>query len=123
MTNDLRGSVDGWGFKQYVLGILLYRYISGKLAEYLNKQERTTGDGEPDFDYAQLSYGEVELGRRTTVEEKGFSILPSDLFVNVRKWARKGQNLNEPWPRSCAISKARPRVTSRRMTSKASSTT
>lgn len=95
MANDLRGSVDGWDFKQYVLGMLFYRYISENLTEYLNDQERTAADGDPDFDYAQLSNEDAEFGRETTVEEKGFFILPSDLFVNVRKQARQDENLNE----------------------------
>ncbi|MCT1607974.1 type I restriction-modification system subunit M [Nesterenkonia massiliensis] len=88
MANDLRGSVDGWDFKQYVLGMLFYRYISENLTEYLNEQERTADDGDPNFDYATLSDEDAEFGRETTVEEKGFFILPSDLFVNVRKRAR-----------------------------------
>lgn len=95
MANDLRGAIDGWDFKQYVLGMLFYRYISENLVEYLNELERTADDGHPDFDYAQLSNEDAEFGRETTVEEKGFFILPSDLFVNVRKRARHDGNLNE----------------------------
>ena len=54
MANDLRGNVDGWDFKQYVLGMLFYRYISENLTEYLNEQERSADDGAPVFEYAQL---------------------------------------------------------------------
>ena len=43
ITNDLRGSVDGWDFKSYVLGILFYRFISENLTAYLNQQERQAG--------------------------------------------------------------------------------
>ena len=82
IANDLRGSVDGWDFKSYVLGMLFYRFISENLTAYLNEQERKAGN--PDFDYAHLSHKEAEYGRAETVAEKGFFILPGDLFVNVR---------------------------------------
>ena len=83
IANDLRGSVDGWDFKQYVLGILFYRFISENLTNYINADERRAG--KKDFDYATLSNKEAEFGRADTVKEKGFYILPSELFVNVRK--------------------------------------
>ena len=53
IANDLRGSVDGWDFKTYVLGMLFYRFISENLTSYLNEQERKAGT--PDFDYARLT--------------------------------------------------------------------
>ena len=93
IANDLRGSVDGWDFKTYVLGMLFYRFISENLAAYLNESERKAGN--PDFDYAALSDEDAEYGRRETVVEKGFYILPSDLFENVRRRARSDENLNE----------------------------
>lgn len=93
IANDLRGSVDGWDFKQYVLGILFYRFISENLANYINADERRTGN--KDFDYVTLSDKEAEFGRADTIKEKGFYILPSELFVNVRKNARNDENLNE----------------------------
>lgn len=93
IANDLRGSVDGWDFKQYVLGILFYRFISENLTNYINADERRAG--KTDFDYAVLSDEEAEFGRADTVKEKGFYILPSELFVNVRKNARNDANLNE----------------------------
>lgn len=93
IANDLRGSVDGWDFKSYVLGMLFYRFISENLTSYLNEQERKAGDAE--FDYARLSDADAEFGREETVKEKGFYILPSDLFVNVRARARHDANLNE----------------------------
>ncbi|ANE03859.1 type I restriction-modification system subunit M [Corynebacterium crudilactis] len=93
IANDLRGSVDGWDFKSYVLGMLFYRYISENLAEYLNRQERAAGA--PDFSFADLTDEQAEFGRETTVAEKGFFILPSELFENVRIKARKNENLNE----------------------------
>ncbi|WP_029119248.1 MULTISPECIES: type I restriction-modification system subunit M [unclassified Mycobacterium] len=93
IANDLRGAVDGWDFKSYVLGILFYRFISENLTAYLNEQERAAGQVE--FDYATLGDSDAEFGRDETVKEKGFYILPSELFANVRKRALKDENLNE----------------------------
>ena len=93
IANDLRGSVDGWDFKQYVLGILFYRFISENLTNFINKEELKSNK---DFiGYDKLSDEEAEAGRKDTVEEKGFYILPSELFVNVRAKARNDSNLNE----------------------------
>ncbi len=93
MANDLRGSVDGWDFKSYVLGMLFYRFVSENLTAYINREERRTGNSR--FDYAAIADAEAELGRADTVKEKGFFILPSELFVNVRKRAKTDANLNE----------------------------
>ncbi|MDQ4145189.1 MAG: type I restriction-modification system subunit M [Actinomycetota bacterium] len=93
IANDLRGSVDGWDFKSYVLGMLFYRFISENLTAYLNRLEREAG--EDDFDYTKLPDEDAEFGRRETVAEKGFYILPSELFANVRERAASDENLNE----------------------------
>lgn len=93
MANDLRGSVDGWDFKSYVLGMLFYRFISENLTEYINRQEREAGT--PDFDYAKLSDADAEFGRESLVAEKGLFIPPSELFVNIRANAKGNENLNE----------------------------
>lgn len=93
IANDLRGSVDGWDFKSYVLGMLFYRFISENLTSYLNEQERRAGNA--DFDYARLSTLDAEQGRAETVREKGFYILPGELFANVRQRAAFDDNLNE----------------------------
>ncbi|WP_243228142.1 type I restriction-modification system subunit M [Microbacterium sp. CIAB417] len=93
IANDLRGSVDGWDFKSYVLGMLFYRFISENLTAYINKGEHEAG--ETDFDYARLPDAEAEFGRKETVSEKGFYVLPSELFQNVRSRAPKDENLNE----------------------------
>ena len=85
IANDLRGSVDGWDFKTYVLGILFYRFISENLTAYINAGEHSAGQS--DFDYIKLSDPQAEFGRKETVAEKGFYILPSELFANVRKRA------------------------------------
>jgi type I restriction enzyme M protein len=93
IANQLRGSVDGWDFKSYVLGMLFYRFISENLTAYLNRLEREAG--ETGFDYVELSDKDAEFGRKDTVDEKGFYILPSELFSNVRKRAASDGNLNE----------------------------
>ncbi|MBX3196457.1 MAG: type I restriction-modification system subunit M [Microbacteriaceae bacterium] len=93
IANDLRGSVDGWDFKSYVLGMLFYRFVSENLTAYLNAAERATGDEQ--FDYAGIPDADAERGRKETVDEKGFYILPSELFANVRKRAANDENLNE----------------------------
>lgn len=92
IADQLRGSVDGWDFKSYVLGIMFYRYISENLAEYLNANEIAAGY--PDFDYAELSDEKAESDREEIVQTKGFFIRPSELFCNVRKRAAGDENLN-----------------------------
>ncbi|MDX9745155.1 MAG: type I restriction-modification system subunit M [Syntrophales bacterium] len=93
IANDLRGSVDGWDFKQYVLGMLFYRFISENLTRHINKLERRGANKE--FDYAKLPDEKAEFGRAEMVHEKGFFILPSELFINARAKARQDANLNE----------------------------
>ena len=93
IANDLRGSVDGWDFKQYVLGMLFYRYISENLASYVNRGEWDAG--RKSFEYAKLTDREAESARRDLVSVKGFFILPSQLFSNVREKAASDENLNE----------------------------
>lgn len=102
IANDLRGSVDGWDFKSYVLGFLFYRFISEKLTDYMNASEREgilSEGGTPEeaaaFDYATLSDEEAESDRENIVREKGFFIRPSDLFGNVRACAASDEDLNE----------------------------
>lgn len=93
IAEELRGSVDGWDFKSYVLVMLFYRFISENLADYINRGEVKAGV--TDFDYAQLPDAKAEFGREDTIKEKGFYILPSELFCNVRKNAKSDPNLNE----------------------------
>lgn len=102
IANDLRGSVDGWDFKSYVLGFLFYRFISENLTDYVNATEREAiiaEGGTPEeaaaFDYATLSNQDAEAARDGIVKEKGFFIRPSDLFGNVRAQAASDENLNE----------------------------
>ncbi len=93
IADDLRGSVDGWDFKQYVLGMLFYRYISENLRNYINEGENEGGAS--NFDYAQLTDEEAESAREELVQTKGFFILPSELFSTIQAKASEDKNLNE----------------------------
>ena len=93
IADDLRGAVDGWDFKSYVLGTMFYRYISENIASYINQGEIDAGN--PDFRYEDMSDAEAEQAREGLVQEKGFFILPSELFCNVRAKAASDENLNE----------------------------
>ena len=92
IANDLRGSVDGWDFKQYVLGIMFYRYISENLTNYINKVQHDSGD--TSFDYARMSDDEAMSAKSYLIETKGFFIKPSELFWNILKNADADDNLN-----------------------------
>lgn len=84
IADAVRGAVDGWDFKQYILGILFYRFISENITEFFNSAEHEAGDLE--FDYAEISDEEAERDfRPNTVEDKGFFILPSQLFKMLLK--------------------------------------
>ena len=98
IADELRGAVDGWDFKNYVLGTMFYRYISENICNYINEGEIASGN--TDFDYALMSDNDAEEARQELVQEKGFFILPSELFCNIRnkantdeEWA--GEHLNE----------------------------
>ena len=93
IADDLRGSVDGWDFKSYVLGTMFYRYISENLTHYINAGELEAGN--TDFDYAMMPDEVAEEARQGLIEEKGFFILPSELFCNVVASAANDENLNE----------------------------
>lgn len=93
MANELRGSVDGWDFKQYVLGILFYRYISENFERYVNEGEHEAGYRS--FSYADLSDDDAEQAKEDLVRTKGYFIFPSELFGNVTKRAKTDENLNE----------------------------
>ena len=92
IANELRGSVDGWDFKQYVLGLLFYRFISENIENYVNENQRKAGI--KGFKYRDISDEEALLGKTQILEEKGFFILPSELFCNIKKGADKNENLN-----------------------------
>jgi len=85
--------VGGWDFKNYVLGTMFSRYISENLCNYINSGEHAAGN--MDFDFAAMPDSQAEEARDGLVEEKGFFILPSELFCNVRAKAVNDENLNE----------------------------
>lgn len=91
-AEDLRNSVDGWDFKSYVLGILFYRFISENITNYVNSMQREAGFD--NFDYSKFSDEEAASAKDDLVREKGFFILPSQLFCNVRAKAKNDPNLN-----------------------------
>ncbi|WP_304271702.1 type I restriction-modification system subunit M [Phascolarctobacterium succinatutens] len=93
IADELRGAVDGWDFKNYVLGTMFYRFISEDLTNYINENEIEAGN--PDFDYAQMPDEDAEEAREGLIEEKGFFMLPSELFCNVCANAATDENLNE----------------------------
>lgn len=93
IADELRGAVDGWDFKNYVLGAMFYRYISETLTEYINEGEHEAGN--KNFDYANISDEQAEFIRDGLIPEKGYFILPSELFANVRSRAISDANLNE----------------------------
>ena len=93
IANDLRGSVDGWEFKAYVLGSIFYRFISENICDYFNQRMHDLGYA--DFNYAEMKDDEAQGGKNDAVQTKGFFMLPSQLFQNVVKTADKDENLNE----------------------------
>lgn len=92
IANELRGSVDGWDFKQYVLGLFFYRFISENIEHYVNENQRKAGIA--GFEYRNITDEEALRGKQQILEEKGFFILPSELFCNIRKNADTNENLN-----------------------------
>lgn len=93
IADELRGAVDGWDFKNYVLGTMFYRYISEKLADYINKGEEEAGN--TGFKFEEMSDSDAEEAREGLIQEQGFFILPSELFCNVVKRCENDENLNE----------------------------
>lgn len=92
IANDLRGSVDGWDFKQYVLGMMFYRFISENITSYIDRNEHKSGN--KDFSYEKLADEMAENARSQVVQEKGFFIMPSELFANIVKKSESDENLN-----------------------------
>ena len=94
IAENLRGSVEGWDFKSYVLGTMFYRYISESFAAYVDKDEDASGNA--DFRYADMSDADAVTARNDLVDTRGFFMLPSQLFCNVHaRAARDKSDLNE----------------------------
>lgn len=88
IANEVRGSVDGWDFKQFVLGTLFYRFISENFTDYLE-------GGDENINYAQLADEVISPEiKHDAIKSKGYFIYPSQLFVNVAKTAHTNRNLN-----------------------------
>jgi type I restriction enzyme M protein len=88
IANEVRGSVDGWDFKQFVLGTLFYRFISENFTNYIE-------GGDERVNYASLSDQVITAEiKEDAIKTKGYFIYPSQLFVNVTKTARTNTNLN-----------------------------
>lgn len=89
IANDVRGSVDGWDFKQYVLGTLFYRFISENFINYIS-------GGDESINYAAMddSDEDIVLAKDDAIRTKGYFLYPSQLFINVAANAHKNENLN-----------------------------
>ena len=88
IANDVRGAVDGWDFKQYVLGTLFYRFISENFANYIE-------GGDDSVNYAALNDAVITADiREDAIKTKGYFIYPSQLFVNVAQNAHNNDSLN-----------------------------
>lgn len=89
IANEVRGAVDGWDFKQYVLGTLFYRFISENFSAYIEQ-------GDESIDYAAYSDEEIDAAgiKEDAIKTKGYFIYPSQLFKNIAKNAHLNKNLN-----------------------------
>jgi type I restriction enzyme M protein len=88
IANDVRGSVDGWDFKQYVLGTLFYRFISENFALYIEADDDS-------IHYAELRDEVITPDiKDDAIKTKGYFIYPSQLFANVAKNANSNESLN-----------------------------
>ena len=105
IADELRGAVDGWDFKNYVLGTMFYRYISENLASYIDEGEHAAGN--PGFSYAKMKDKDVESAKKDLIQEKGFFIPPSQLFMYKK-------TLTSIWNLSSIILKIQPKEPDRR---------
>jgi type I restriction enzyme M protein len=88
IANDVRGAVDGWDFKQYVLGTLFYRFISENFAAYIE-------GGDDSINYGELSDSVITLNiKDDAIKTKGYFIYPSQLFATVAASANTNKSLN-----------------------------
>lgn len=88
IANDVRGSVDGWDFKQYVLGTLFYRFISENFSNYIEA-------GDESVKYAELSDDIITKEiKEDAIKTKGYFIYPTQLFINIAKTANTNESLN-----------------------------
>ncbi|GAA4064939.1 type I restriction-modification system subunit M [Microbacterium laevaniformans] len=93
VAKQFHSDTEAWDLKSYVLGALFYRFLSEDLAAFINAEELAAGA--TDFDYADLDDATAEQARLTTIDEKGYFLLPSQLYETVQSGAAKDENLNE----------------------------
>lgn len=93
VAKQFHSDTEAWDLKSYVLGALFYRFLSEDLVEFINAEERAAGI--IDFDYAELDDETAEMARPDAIEEKGYFLLPSQLYGTVQAGAAKDENLNE----------------------------
>ena len=88
IANEVRGAVDGWDFKQFVLGTLFYRFISENFSLYIEADDES-------IKYAKLSDDVITAEiKDDAIKTKGYFIYPSQLFSNIAQTANKNENLN-----------------------------
>ncbi|MFC6276158.1 type I restriction-modification system subunit M, partial [Psittacicella hinzii] len=92
IADNVRGSIDGWDFKQYVLGTLFYRYISELIANYIGDDYHTWSDETVQKIFDQSV--EMPENVKFIIASKGFFLFPSKLFCNIAKDAHRNSNLN-----------------------------
>lgn len=93
VAKQFHSDTEAWDLKAYVLGALFYRFLSEDLSEFINAEERAAGAD--DFDYSDLDDATAEQARPETIDEKGYFLLPSQLYAAVQSGAAKDENLNE----------------------------
>ena len=90
IANEVRGAVDGWDFKQFVLGTLFYRFISENFSNFMEA-------GNESIDYAHFPDSAITPAiKDDAIKSKGYFIYPNQLFVNVAKGANSNPNLKYP---------------------------
>lgn len=93
VAESFHSKTEAWDLKAYVLGALFYRFLSEDLTAFINAEERAAGID--DFNYAALDDSTAEMARADAIDEKGYFLLPSQLFAAVQSGASKDENLNE----------------------------
>lgn len=115
IANDVRGSVDGWDFKHYVLGTLFYRFISENFVNYIEA-------GDDSVNYAELPDSVITPDiKDDAIKTKGYFIYPSQLFSNVAKSANTNESLNTDLATIFRILRILPTATRQKPTLKACS--
>lgn len=96
VAKQFHSDTEAWDLKSYVLGALFYRFLSEDLVEFINAEEHAAGSA--GFDYVDLDDATAERARLTTIDEKGYFLLPSQLYKAVQAGASEDENLNETLP-------------------------